>query len=58
MAETNVRWPQTRCMGCKKPIDSWSNDTEVWHEPCYQKHRKALRKSVCNEHRLCIKANE
>ena len=50
-----VRWPQTRCMGCKKPIDSWSSDTEVWHEPCYQKHRKSA--PQCNEHKLCIKAN-
>ena len=54
MAETNVRWPQTRCMGCKKPIDSWSNDTEVWHEPCLQKHWKQVKRQ-CSEHALCVR---
>ena len=43
-----------KCMGCGTLLEAMSVTGEVWHESCYQLHRR--NHPGCEEHNLCKQA--
>ena len=47
---------ERKCMSCHKEVESTSSYGEVWHESCYQAHKRAVSKTktgTCAEHAVC-----
>lgn len=40
------------CFGCNEIVESTSSTGEVWHESCYQAHKRKT-KGQCSDHAVC-----